>query len=114
MTTVHHQIQYIEFVSRDFDRIKKFYSEAFGWEFNDWGPEYIAFAGEYVEGGFGVGDPVSGSIMPILYSDNPEQSLEQVKEAGGTIVLEMFSFPGGRRFEFTDPDGNRLAVWTKE
>jgi len=114
MTTVHHQIQYIEFLSQDFDRIKSFYTEAFGWEFTDWGPEYTAFAGEYVEGGFGKGKPVSGSIMPILYSDNPEASLEQVKVAGGAITKEIFTFPGGRRFEFTDPDENRLAVWTKE
>ena len=114
MTMVHHQIQYIEFVSRDFDRIKDFYTKAFGWEFTDWGPEYTAFSGTYVEGGFGVGDPTPGSIMPILYSDNPEESLVQVEAAGGVIVTPMFSFPGGRRFEFTDPDGNKLAVWTKE
>ncbi|MFT5832121.1 MAG: putative enzyme related to lactoylglutathione lyase [Candidatus Paceibacteria bacterium] len=114
MTTVHRQIQYIEFLSQDFGRIKKFYETAFGWEFTDWSPTYTAFAGEYVEGGFGVGDPVSGSILPILYSDNPEASLEQVRAAGGVIVLDIFNFPGGRRFEFTDPDGNRLAVWTKE
>lgn len=114
MITVHHQIQYIEFRSLDFDRIKNFYTEAFGWEFTDWGPKYMAFAGTYIEGGFGFGEPVAGSIMPIVYSDNPEASLEVVKAAGGEIVLDMFSFPGGRRFEFTDPDGNRLAVWTKE
>ena len=114
MTTVHHQIQYIEFLSQDFERIKKFYTEAFGWEFTDWGPVYTAFAGQYVEGGFGEGEPVAGSIMPVLYSDKPEASLEQVKTAGGVIEKDIFSFPGGRRFEFTDPDGNRLAVWTKE
>jgi predicted enzyme related to lactoylglutathione lyase len=114
MNTTHHQIQYVEFLSRDFDRIKRFYATAFGWEFTDYGPEYTAFAGQYVEGGFGLGDPVAGSIMPILYSDNPEASLEEVKAVGGVITKEMFSFPGGRRFEFTDPDGNKLAVWAKE
>ena len=114
MPTIHHQIQYIEFLSNDFDRIKKFYVDAFGWEFTDWGPEYTAFAGEYVEGGFGVGEPVAGSIMPILYSDNLEESLSAVQAAGGTIVRDIFSFPGGRRFEFTDPDGNRLSAWTTE
>lgn len=114
MNTVHHQIQYIEFLSQDFDRIKQFYQTAFGWQFTDWGPEYTSFAGEYIEGGFGLGDPVTGSIMPIIYSDNPEASLEQVQSAGGVIVKDMFSFPGGRRFEFTDPDQNRLAVWTTE
>lgn len=25
-----------------------------------------------------------------------------------------FSFPGGRRFHFTDPSGNELAVWTDQ
>lgn len=113
MTHIHHQIQYIEFVSRDFARIKAFYQTAFGWEFTDWGPTYTAFAGEYIEGGFGVGDPVPGSIMPILYSDDLEASLQSVRDADGKIELDIFSFPGGRRFEFTDPDGNRLAVWSK-
>ena len=114
MTQVHHQIQYIEFLSNDFDRIKQFYTAAFGWEFTDSGPKYTTFAGEYVEGGFGAGAPVVGSIMPILYSKSPEESLEQVKSAGGVIVKDMFTFPGGRRFEFTDPEGNHLAVWTTE
>ena len=31
--------------------------------------------------------------------------------AGGHIVQEIFKFPGGRRFHFTDPSGNELAVW---
>lgn len=114
MATVHHLIQYIEFLSQDFDRIKQFYQTAFGWQFVDWGPSYTAFAGTYVEGGFAKGDPVQGSIMPIVYSDNPEQSREAVIAAEGVICQDMFDFPGGRRFEFTDPDGNKLAVWTKQ
>lgn len=111
MHAVHHQIQYIEFLSLDFDRIKQFYTAAFGWEFTDWGAGYTAFTGQYVEGGFALGAPVAGSIMPILYSDNIEQSLDQVVAADGVIVKDIFDFPGGRRFEFTDPDGNKLAVW---
>ena len=35
-----------------------------------------------------------------------------VPEAGGTIVRPIFSFPGGRRFHFTDPAGQELAVWS--
>ena len=37
---------------------------------------------------------------------------DKVKAAGGAIVKEIFSFPGGRRFHFHDPSGNQLAVWT--
>jgi predicted enzyme related to lactoylglutathione lyase len=112
MTAVHHQIQYLEFLSPDFAGIKAFYQSAFGWEFTDWSSGYTAFAGQYVEGGFALGEPVVGSIMPIIYSDNLEQSLAAVVAAGGVVVKDIFDFPGGRRFEFTDPDGNKLAVWT--
>jgi predicted enzyme related to lactoylglutathione lyase len=35
-----------------------------------------------------------------------------VRSHGGTIAKEVFSFPGGRRFHFTDPSGNELAVWS--
>jgi predicted enzyme related to lactoylglutathione lyase len=36
----------------------------------------------------------------------------KVAASGGTIVKEIFSFPGGRRFHFTDPSGNELAIWS--
>jgi predicted enzyme related to lactoylglutathione lyase len=35
-----------------------------------------------------------------------------VTKAGGVIAKDIFSFPGGRRFHFADPDGNELAVWS--
>lgn len=108
----HEQIQYIEFLSMDLESIKKFYSKAFGWEFTDFGPEYTAFAGEYVGGGFAKGEPKQGSVLVVLYSGRLEETLEKVKEVQGEIVKEIFEFPGGKRFEFTDPDGNRLAVWS--
>ncbi len=39
--------------------------------------------------------------------------MTKVKKAGGRIVKEPFSFPGGRRFHFSDPSGNELAVWSE-
>ena len=36
----------------------------------------------------------------------------KIKASGGTIVKPIFSFPGGRRFHFTDPNGNELSVWS--
>lgn len=49
--------------------------------------------------------------LPVLYSQDLEATLDVVESAGGTIVKPIFSFPGGRRFHFTDPAGNELAVW---
>jgi uncharacterized protein len=114
MKLKHHQIQYIEFASADLNRIKQFYTAAFNWKFTDYGDDYTAFEGDYVDGGFYSGTPVRGSVLVILYSENLEQSLENVRKASGEIVQDIFSFPGGRRFQFLDPDGNELAVWTEK
>jgi predicted enzyme related to lactoylglutathione lyase len=108
----HAQIQYVEFLSKDLSVIKNFYSASMGWCFTDYGPDYTAFEGDYVDGGFTTGIPVKGSILIILYSDDLVATKEAVISAGGVIVQDIFSFPGGKRFHFTDPDGNELAVWS--
>lgn len=109
----HEQVQYIEFLSKDIARAKNFYTTCFGWKFTDYGDEYSAFEGDYVDGGFTIGEPVKGSILVVLYSEDIESSRDKVIQAGGTIVKDIFSFPGGKRFQFTDPDGYELAVWSE-
>ena len=106
------QIQYVEFLSKDLGVIKNFYSACMGWRFTDYGPDYTAFEGDYIDGGFTTGTPVKGSILIIIYADDLVATKEAVINAGGVIVQDIFSFPGGRRFHFTDPDGNELAVWS--
>ena len=112
MKQKHEEIQYIEFLSPDLEKSKGFYTSSFGWKFTDYGPEYVAFEGTYVDGGFARGEPKQGSILVILYSSNLEDTKEKVEKAGGQIVKDIFSFPGGRRFHFKDIDGNELAVWS--
>jgi len=65
-----HKINYIEFVSTDIEQTKKFYSTAFGWSFEDWGPEYISFssASAGIDGGFRSGAAQIGSPLVVLYS----------------------------------------------
>lgn len=113
---LHHAINYIEFLVTDMEKAKKFFSSAFGWQFNEYGPEYAGikqFDGEGECGGLCLADKVvPGGPLVILFSNNLEQSYESVKLAGGTITTETFSFPGGRRFHFADPSGNILAVWS--
>lgn len=106
-------INYVEFKAKDLKAIKKFYSFAFGWEFIDYGPDYVAFKESGVEGGFEKTDePIGKGALVILYHSQLEAILEKVKANGGTIVQEIFSFPGGRRFHFNDPAGNELAIWS--
>lgn len=112
----HHGIDYVELSVTDMSEAKGFYSKAFEWTFNDYGPDYagIKKSGGGEVGGLCRADSVqAGGPLIILYSDDLENTLEQVKAAGGRIAKEPFSFPGGRRFQFLDPSGNELAVWTE-
>ena len=52
-----------------------------------------------------------GIEFPIFAFSHCRDVVAAVTNAGGAIVKDIFSFPGGRRFEFTDPAGNHLAVW---
>ena len=111
------QISYIELPATDIEGTKQFFANAFGWEFIDYGPDYTAIAGAGLDGGFYKSTlratTETGSALVVLYSANLESSLARVESAGGKIVKPIFSFPGGRRFQFTDPSGNEYAVWSE-
>lgn len=111
----HHAIDYIELTVTDLAVAKRFYGAAFGWRFADYGPEYAGIQGEAREqGGLRQASTVAaGGPLVILYSRDLDASLQSVRAAGGRIVQEPFSFPGGRRFQFADPSGNELAVWSE-
>jgi len=107
------KLDYIEMpaLGGTLDNVKAFYSNVFGWSFTDYGPTYAAFD-EGLEGGFqSDGGEASAKPLPILYSQSLETTLAEVEQAGGRIIVPIFAFPGGRRFHFTDPAGNELAVW---
>jgi predicted enzyme related to lactoylglutathione lyase len=53
-----------------------------------------------------------GGPLVVIYAADLELLEQRVRQAGGAIVRPIFSFPGGRRFHFTDPSGNELAVWS--
>ena len=109
----HHAIDYIEFTVSDLVKAKRFYTAAFGWTFTDYGPDYAGIQGGDRElGGLRRTDELRlGGPLVVIYSDDLEASLDAVRSAGGKVVQEPFSFPGGRRFHFADPSGNELAVW---
>ena len=60
----------------------------------------------------GVRKPSDQGALVILYSDDLVVSEAAIRAAGGQISVPAYDFPGGRRFHFTDPSGNELAVWT--
>ena len=109
------RIDYIEFSVNSVADAKRFYGSAFGWSFEDYGPDYASFADGRLSGGFQTATDVSpGGPLIVIYATDLEAMERQVRQAGGTIVRPIFSFPGGRRFHFTDPSGNELSVWSNQ
>jgi hypothetical protein len=109
------RIDYIEFPASDVMGTRRFYERVFGWKFEDYGPDYQSFADGRIAGGFSkerTGTPGKGPLV-VLYAVDLEQVESTIKKEGGRIVKETFTFPGGRRFHFTDPSGNELAVWSE-
>ena len=112
----HEKLNYVEYPARDLEATRRFFQDAFSWEFEAYGPDYLAFSDEGLDGGFYRSDLAArtgqGSALLVFYSQDLEQTLAKVTAAGGEIVKPIFAFPGGRRFHFTEPSGNEFAVWS--
>ena len=113
----HEKINYVEFPARDLEATKAFFMKAFGWSFEDYGPEYTSFYNSGIAGGFYMAELTArtenGSALIVLYSKDLESTLKNVVAAGGVIVRDIFSYPGGRRFHLLEPSGNEFAVWSE-
>ena len=112
----HEKINYVELPARDLQATKGFFGQVFGWSFQDFGPEYSAFSDQGINGGFFKSELCSstnnGAALLVFYSQDLEVTQDKIKKANGVIVKQIFSFPGGRRFHFTEPSGNEFAVWS--
>ena len=108
------KIDYIEFPGEDLPATKSFYEQALGWTFTDYGPQYAAFGNGGVDGGFNA-DAADRTAAPlvVLFATDLEAMLARITGASGVVTRPIFSFPGGRRFHFTDPSGNELAVFSE-
>ncbi|MFW3169979.1 VOC family protein [Geodermatophilus sp. CPCC 206100] len=116
----HHGIDYLELTVTDLDRAKRFYGEAFGWQFTDHGPGYAGIRDAPEESAPEVGglrlhrEVRPGGPLVLLFSSDLDGSVAAVTRAGGAVVNGPYAFPGGRRFHFTDPSGNELGVWSEQ
>jgi predicted enzyme related to lactoylglutathione lyase len=115
MTRTHHTLDYVELAAPDVAAAKAFYAAAFGWEFNDYGPEYAGIRtadGTGEAGGLtAAAQPSAEGVLVLLWSDDLDATVRSVQDAGGTVTNGPYEFPGGRRFHFQDPAGNELGVY---
>ena len=112
------KICYVEFHAADLEKTKAFFERAFGWSVTDYGPDYTSFVDGRIAGGFARSDKrasmAKGSALVVLFHPRLEEALARVLEHGGKITQEIFSYPGGRRFHFTEPSGNELSVCSED
>jgi uncharacterized protein len=107
------RVDYVEFGATDIKRTRQFYERVFGWRFEDYGPDYTSFQDGRLSGGFTRDAPVRpANPLIVIYAARLEQVEAKIRSEGGQVVRQTYEFPGGRRFHFTDPSGNELAVWT--
>jgi uracil phosphoribosyltransferase len=107
------RIDYVEIPVTNMKKARSFFEAMFGWEFQEWGDEYLSFNDGRLAGGMRLSSepaPTTGVLL-VFFSEDLERDLERVKKLDGTISQEIFSFPGGRRFHFIDPVGNEFAIW---
>lgn len=113
--TAHNQIDLIEFpvqTAEELKQTKEFFTDVFDWKYTDWGDDYS----DTPESGTNSGvNADGGASMPltVIYSDDLDKTKELVIKNGGKIIVDTYTFPGGKRFHFTEPNGNELAVWSK-
>jgi predicted enzyme related to lactoylglutathione lyase len=110
-------IDYVELAVDDLEQAKAFYTKALGWTFNDYGPDYAGIKDpsdpDHEFGGLSPGAPRSRGegVLALVRTENADETLASVLDAGGRIQVEMHAYPGGRRFTFADPSGNVLGVY---
>ena len=113
--TKHNQIDLIEFPVNSLvakKKTKDFFTNVFDWSYSDWSETYS----DTTESGTASGvnaDQNQSMPLAVIYSSNLDETKDKVIKNGGTIIVDTYSFPGGRRFHFTEPSGNELAVWSE-
>jgi predicted enzyme related to lactoylglutathione lyase len=109
------RIDYVELPSATAHELTRaFYAKAFGWDFTSYGADYSATTTGDVDVGLnGQPDDALSAPLPVVRVDDLEAAFDAVTKAGGTIAKPIFAFPGGRRFQFIDPAGSELAVWSE-
>lgn len=105
------RFNYVELPTRDIVQAKRFYADVFGFGFTDFGPDYAATVTGDTDIGFNAtGEHVTAHVLPVIEVEDLDAARAAVVSAGGTISLDIFPFPGGRRFHFVDLEGHELAA----
>ncbi|HMS22208.1 MAG TPA: VOC family protein [Candidatus Levybacteria bacterium] len=121
-------VVHFEMPAKDNARVAKFYTEAFGWQMNQLGPEMgnyllagttpvdenqMALNPGAINGGFFEWKDEAGFSAPhiVIQVENLDESIEAVKKSGGEVIGEKMDIPGiGTYASFRDTEGNNVGI----
>ena len=104
------RLNYVVLPVRDLGAAKHFYETVFGWSLTAFGPTYAStLTGDTDVGLQADAAEATAAPLPVIAVDDLEAALAAATGAGAEIVVPIFAFPGGRRFQFRDPSGNEVA-----
>jgi predicted enzyme related to lactoylglutathione lyase len=114
---------HFEILGEDFDRLKRFYSELFGWRF-----EIAPLADDYyliqtaekdegqnitqIDGGLTKAESSIRGFINYFSVECLDESCEKIKALGGKILTpKQEVFDMGWSVLAEDPEGNIFAIW---
>ena len=106
------RLNYVELPVSDMAASKAFFEKVAGWSLQEFAPTYAATVTGDTDLGLQADSAEASAVpLPVIEVEDLEAIFDTAKAAGGTIVREIFSFPGGRRFHVREPSGNEIAFW---
>jgi len=115
-------IVHFEFGTKMAAKLKSFYSDLFGWRFEEHpGMNYALALTHEGEGYLPPAGNINGGIFPFehgpayltIYADVPDiaASLEKAVELGAQRIMDIQTIPGvGQVVMFTDPEGHAIGM----
>ena len=124
------KVQHFEIPADDLARARKFYEETFGWQTSEWPlPDGSVYVGlhtgptdkenmleekGFINGGMFKRGGAFAPLTPVvtMVVGNIEESLEKIKAAGGSVIMEPQEIPAMGRYAYVkDTEGNTIGVW---
>ncbi|MGW3894580.1 VOC family protein [Micromonospora profundi] len=102
------------------DEAQRFYTDLFGWSFEEQGGPGGSYRQTTAGGGRGIGGAIRGlggdeANYAIFYAEVADvaETCRRAESAGGTVLVAPVTTPAGLvRAWLRDPSGNRFGVFT--
>jgi predicted enzyme related to lactoylglutathione lyase len=107
-------VTWFEVTGKDGPALQKFYSEAFGWQFQDpanMGYGMLMQPEKGIGGGVGQAQDGDGHVTFYVEVDDPQAALDKIEQLGGKTVMPVTEMGMATFALFNDPEGHLVGVF---